>query len=379
MSETRNVGFFKRLADDYSASRDYLNARRKIGTIGAQREAAQKELESARHALGARAAELGLPMDLPAAAAAAQQKQDLAGAEGLLRDRESALRSAEETLSAESDKHKSIILSLQDEHRSLVDGVRAAKSDLDQIWQRISGLESQIHASESAIATAAEGKPTPEPIDALHQKITDAIAARRTAEAELADPQSKHAQIATIAAGKAAELAAAQQVWRDVETTCNANVNAARTARDEAAANVKSSTAAMKTAEKSLGDAIAASALRPPEIEAEQSKAQSAATKLAEVESERTALESQIAATKGPAGRFALMAGIGALLVIAIIVLIIALATASGGKKPAGSAEEPGSAPSTAPATTAPATTTPAIPASMPATAPALNSTTAPG
>jgi hypothetical protein len=364
MSETRSVSFLNRLADDYRASRDYLGARRKLSAIPAQREAAQRELQAACHELGVKAAELGLPLDLPAAAGAAEQRQHLAGSQGLLHDREAALRSAEETLSAEADKHKGIILNLQDEHRSLMEGTRAAKADVDQVWQRISALESQIHASEAAIAAAAEGKPTPEPVEALHQKITQAVEERRAAEADLADPQKKHAQISAIAAAKAAKVAAAQQTWRDVEGTCNANVQAARSARDEAAKSVQAANVALDSAENELGQAIFASTQRPAELEAELAKAQSAAARLASLEAQRTTLESQVAATKAPAGRFALMSGIAALVIIAIIVLIVALATGGGGKKAGGTGTEGagGASPATAPATTAPATNPTTLP-----------------
>ena len=356
MSETRKVNFFTRLADDYRASRAYLAARRQIGTIAAQKESAQKDLETACHTLGTKAAELGTAVDLPAAALAAERRRDLAAAQELLRDREAALKTAEDALAAESEKHGRIIGALQDEHRSLLEATRAAKSEVDHIWQQISSLESQIHADEAGIAAAAEGKGTTEPVENLQQKIAGALESRQAYQAQLPAAQDKHAKAATVAAGKAQEVAAAQQTWRDAESKARAEVQAARTARDEAAAAVQSDTAALRAAERELGRALFESTQRPTELETEMGAAQGAATRLANLEAQRTALQARIAETKPSAGRFAILSVIALLVLVAIIVIIVVL-TVGGGKKPAKQPEggAGGSQPASQPVTTAPA------------------------
>jgi len=373
---TQRIGFTQRFRNDYRASREFYAARKKLQTIAAQRQSAEKEFQSACHEIGAKAAELNLATDLPAGQTAMEQRRKVAEAQDMRHQRETALKSAEDALAADSEKYGRIIPELQAEHRSLADAAKSARNELDDIWRQVGGLESQIHADENTIADAAEGKLVSEPLDTVQQRMNESSESLRAAQTQVPEAHEKYVKAAAIAQAKAAELQQTQQTWTQLESQHKADVQSAKTAHDEAARAVEAATALLAAAEREFGREIFASSQRPAELEPSVSAAQTIAARMADLDAQRANLQSVMASTKPSARRFTTISVIAALVVIAIIVIIIVFATRAGrGKGESGGATGgAGGTPATAPALTQPTT----APVAPPTTAPAIPPATRP-
>ena len=364
--------FVGRRMNDASAAAVCVRSLWEMLSLSRQRRGLETKLAEAQRQLGDAAEKSQAGGELPAMQGVREARSALTKAQTELEQRKGALAAADEKRREEEARHNEIVAPLEADYGKLHQQETAATTELSTAKQQVRQLERDVQRVQASLASAAPGKPLPQPAPVLQQQLATLQQSLETARLNLVAATDTHQQATAAAAQKRIELDQAKAARKQALATGDTERGQCDAAVKGTEATIHSCEGTLTVAHGVLGKAVLEANLSGAGIDEAIGKARDLMQQLSAIGVQSSQTRAQASANRGGAIRSAASLVV-VVLAVSLIWMLAARLVRPRHPSAVGAATQP--VPSATGSTTQPVpatTTNPAtVPASMPSTSPA--------